>query len=179
MLAARLGRSGLALAACRRAVPAASLAVRGLKTGTGIVGLEVEPEAKSILSSLYSTTLVKLAKIPEASEYRKAVEKMTSERLAVIQGTDDLDAIEAAIGGGQVEQLIQQAKDELGLIPDLIAVRAFDPYEGSPADEIYLDLKRRGVALQRDDIPMRQSQDFPTERFVELELPQIEEEEKK
>ena len=31
--------------------------------------------------------------------------------------------------------------------------------------------RRRGIALQRDDIPMRPSVDFPTESEVELELP--------
>lgn len=30
---------------------------------------------------------------------------------------------------------------------------------------------RRGWALQRDDIPMRPSQDFPTEMEIDLELP--------
>ena len=40
-------------------------------------------------------------------------------------------------------------------------------------------LVRRGIALQRDDIPMRPSVDFPTESEVELELPAPPEEEKK
>ena len=31
--------------------------------------------------------------------------------------------------------------------------------------------RRRGIALQRADIPMRPSQDFPVESDVELELP--------
>ena len=42
-----------------------------------------------------------------------------------------------------------------------------------------LNARRRGVALQRADIPMRQSQDYPTERFVELEMPVLEEGEEK
>eukprot|EP00966_Prymnesium_polylepis_P028700 665154-Prymnesium_polylepis.1 len=130
MLSSVLRRGG-ALACQRSALPALT-AVRGIKVNTGIVGLAVEPEAKTILTSLYTTTLTELEKIPETSEYRKSVAKLTSGRLAVVEATDDLDAIEAAIGGGMVEQLIQQAKDELGLIPDLIAARAFDPYEGSP-----------------------------------------------
>ena len=62
--------------------------------------------------------------------------------MAVLKSTDDIPTIESKIGGGQVEQLIEQAKDELSLIPKLIAARAFDPYNGSPAEEILTDLKR-------------------------------------
>ena len=202
------------------------LAVRGKKT-TGIVGLAVETNAKPILLDLYAQTLVALEGVPATSEYRKTVEGLTKERMAAVQKTDNLVAIEEAIGGGQVEQLIEQAKDELSLIPTLISARAFDAYDGSPPEEILTDLKRyacaarhctaphrmepppsplpsplssaalcprsgvpvslarsltpslppplfhrrRGVALQRDDIPMRPSVDFPTESEVELELP--------
>jgi NADH dehydrogenase (ubiquinone) 1 alpha subcomplex subunit 5 len=141
------------------------------KTSTGIVGLAVEPEAKAVLTRLYAQTLTALQAVPEDAEYRKMVEGLTKSRLAVVQGSDDLLAIEKTIGGGQAEQLIQQAKDELSLIPRLIAASAFDPYDGSPAEEIYTDLKRRGVVLQRDDIPMRPSQDYPIESEVDLELP--------
>ena len=42
----------------------------------------------------------------------------------------------------QVEQLILQARDELALIPMLLAANAFDPYDGSPPEEILVDLKR-------------------------------------
>lgn len=202
-----------------RAAPQLALALvtptRGKRT-TGIVGLEVEPDAKPILLDLYAQTLSALEAVPPTAEYRKLVEGMTKERLAVIEKTDDLDVIEDTIGCGQVEQLIQQAKDELSLIPMLVDVDAFAAYDGPPAEDILTDLKRcaaplqlasfystclhwtrpplhlnhshaslraplrsracsskrrRGVALQRDDIPMRPSLDFPTETEIELELP--------
>lgn len=180
LLAARESSSMLRVAASRLTQRAAAspggvlprLAIIARhKTSTGIVGLEVEPEAKTVLLSLYAKTLDALAEVPAGAEYRKTVEGMTKERLAVVEGTDDLLAIEKAVGCGQVEQLIQQAQDELSLIPKLVAARAFDPYAGTPAEEIYADLKRRGVALQRDDIPMRPSQDYPIESEVDLELP--------
>lgn len=157
--------------------PVAMAGLRGIKTTTGIVGLPVEPNAKAFLISLYSQTLDALEPVPPSSEYRKSVEALVKERLAVVESEDELAAIEAKIGGGQVEQLIEQAKDELKLIPTLIAARAFDPYDGTAPEEILIDLKRRGIALQRDDIPMRPSVDFPTETEVELELPAIEEKE--
>jgi len=112
-----------------------------------------------------------LEDVPATAEYRKTVEGMIKERRAVIEKTNDLEEIEATIGCGQVEQLIQQAKDELSLIPMLIETDAFSAYDGSPAEDVLTDLKRRGIALQRDDIPMRPSLDFPTETEIELELP--------
>jgi NADH dehydrogenase (ubiquinone) 1 alpha subcomplex subunit 5 len=144
------------------------------KITTGYVGLEVEPDAKPILLDLYAKTLEALEAVPPSAEYRKMVEGMTKERLAVVEKTDDLRAIEATIGSGQVEQLIEQAKDELSLIPMLVEADAFSPYDGPlSSEEILSDLKRRGWALQRDDIPMRPSQDFPIEKEIELELPAV------
>lgn len=121
--------------------PLASLATRGKHT-TGITGLAVEPNAKPILLDIYAKTLSALEGVPSTAEYRKTVEALTKERMAVVQGTDDLTVIESTIAAGQVEQLIQQAQDELGLIPRLVSARAFDAYDGSPAEEIYADLKR-------------------------------------
>jgi hypothetical protein len=40
-------------------------------------------------------------------------------------------------------------------------------------------MPRRGVALQRYDIPMRPSQDYPVETAIELELPAVPEPPKK
>jgi NADH dehydrogenase (ubiquinone) 1 alpha subcomplex subunit 5 len=116
-------------------------ALRGKQT-TGIVGLEVDADGKNTLLSLYAKTLTALEGVPAASEYRKTVEGLTKERLAAVNSTSDLLAIEAKVGAGQIEQLIQQAQDELKLIPTLIASRAFDSYDGSPAEEILTDLKR-------------------------------------
>ena len=53
-------------------------------------------------------------------DYKTTVEGLTKSRLAVIESTDDLTAIEAKIGCGQVEQLIEQAEDEIRLIPILL-----------------------------------------------------------
>jgi len=129
------------------------------------------PDAKPVLLDLYAKTLSALEAVPPSAEYRKTVEYFTKSRIAVVESTDDITVIEAGIGGGQVEQLIVQAQEELSLIPKLVAADAFSPYDGSPAEEILTDLKRRGVALQRDDIPMRPSQDYPVDTAIELELP--------
>ena len=141
--------------------------------------MAVQPDAKPILLNLYKETLAALEPIPATAPYRKYVEGMTKERLAVVESTDDLGLIEEKIGCGQVEQLIRQVEDELALIPTLLEAGAFEASTSSAlAEEILTDLKRRGIALQRDDIPMRPSVDYPTEAEVELELPAPPEEKK-
>mmetsp|Transcript_32431 Transcript_32431/g.85120 ORF Transcript_32431/g.85120 Transcript_32431/m.85120 type:complete len:183 (-) Transcript_32431:418-966(-) len=177
-VALNFSRRALGRASALSSRPVLVACARSAKTSTGIVGLDVEPDAKPILLGLYAQTLTALEGVPASAEYRKVIEGYTKQRVAVLESTDDLAAIEAKIGGGQVEQLIQQAQDELSLIPTLIAARAFDTYDGAPAEEILSDLKRRGVALQRDDIPMRPSLDYPVESAVELELPAPPEEKK-
>ena len=159
----------LPLRASRSLAPALSRHLS--KASTGYVGLPVEPDAKPILMSLYAQTLTALEAVPPSAEYRKNMEGLIKGRLTVIEKTDDLIAIEAEIGCGQMEQMIESAKDELALIPMLLDADAFSPYDGPPAEEVLMDLKRRGIALQRDDIPMRASLDYPTETEVELELP--------
>ena len=96
-----------------------------------------------MLEGIYSKTLATLEEtVPAGAEYRNVVEALTKKRLAVVQGSSDLAAIEAQIGAGQVEQLIQQAQDELDLIPKMAAARVWEPYQGSPVEELYTDLKR-------------------------------------
>ena len=178
LLCAGGGRAMLRVAAARAAAPALRVATRA-KSTTGIVGLQVQPDARAILTGLYTKTLSALEALPADSAYRRQVQEMTAERLSIVKGNEDLMKIEEAIGAGQVEQVIQQAEDELGLIPALAADDVFAPYNGPQASELYVDLKRRGVLLQRYDIPMRQSQDYPTADAVELLAPATDKEEGK
>ena len=150
--AARVRSRSMLRRATTRLAPA--LWARSIKSSTGVVGLEVEPNAKPILVGLYTETLAAIQPIPVASEYRKYVEGLTKERLAVVESTDDLDEIEATVGCGQVEQLIQQAKDELNLIPNLIAANAFAPYDGSPPEDILMDLKRCAAREKKSPSPI-------------------------
>ncbi|MCO5585607.1 hypothetical protein L7F22_039542 [Adiantum nelumboides] len=87
-----------------------------VKETTGLVGLAVVPNAREVLIKLYSETLESIEEIPSYAEYRKAVEKFTKFRLQVCQEEEDWEKIEERIKGGQVEELIGIAKDELMLI---------------------------------------------------------------
>ncbi|CAL0303351.1 unnamed protein product [Lupinus luteus] len=87
-----------------------------VKQTTGIVGLDVVPNAREVLIGLYSKTLNEIKAVPEDEGYRKAVESFTSHRLKVCQEEEDWEDIEKKLGCGQVEELIEEAQDELKLI---------------------------------------------------------------
>ena len=91
-----------------------------VKETTGIVGLEVVPNAREVLIDLYSKTLKEIKAVPEDEGYRKAVESFTSHRLKVCQEEKDWELIEKKLGCGQVEELIEEAQDELTLIGKMI-----------------------------------------------------------
>lgn len=87
-----------------------------VKETTGIVGLDVVPNARAVLISLYTKTLNEIKTVPEDEGYRKAVESFTNHRLKVCQEEEDWEQIEKRLGCGQVEELIEEAQDELKLI---------------------------------------------------------------
>lgn len=89
------------------------------KESTGIVGVDVVPNAREVLIGLYNETLKAVKVIPEDAVYRQSVEKFTNHRLKVCVEENEWDQIEKKIGNGQVEELILQAKDELELIPKI------------------------------------------------------------
>jgi NADH dehydrogenase (ubiquinone) 1 alpha subcomplex subunit 5 len=99
---------------------AALRSARAVKQTTGIVGLDVEPEARKVLIGLYTRALDEIKAVPEDEGYRKAVESFTRHRLQICQEEDDWKRIEDRIGCGQVEELIEEAQDELKLIGKMI-----------------------------------------------------------
>nr|CAD1828583.1 unnamed protein product [Ananas comosus var. bracteatus] len=101
-----------------------------VKQTTGIVGLEVVPNAREVLISLYTKTLKEIQAVPEDEGYRKAVESFTRHRLRICQEEEDWEQIEKRVGCGQVEELIEEAEDELKLIAKMIE---WDPW-GVPED---------------------------------------------
>jgi NADH dehydrogenase (ubiquinone) 1 alpha subcomplex subunit 5 len=96
-----------------------------IKQTTGIVGLDVVPNAREVLIGLYSKTLNEIQKVPKDEGYRKAVESFTSHRLKVCQEEEDWEKIENRLGCGQVEELIEEAQDELKLIGYMIGIFFF------------------------------------------------------
>ncbi|KAH8482943.1 hypothetical protein H0E87_027621 [Populus deltoides] len=101
-----------------------------VKQTTGIVGLDVVPNARAVLINLYTKTLKEIKAVPEDEGYRKAVETFTKHRLTVCEEEEEWEKIEERIGCGQVEELIEEAQDELKLIGKMIE---WDPW-GVPDD---------------------------------------------
>ncbi|KAJ2316617.1 hypothetical protein GGI00_006968, partial [Coemansia sp. RSA 2681] len=97
---------------------------------TGIVGIPVNPTARPELISAYKRTLDELkAKIPATAAYRQSVEAITTHRLKIAEANDDTAKIEELIGGGQIEELIFQAEDEIKLVSKMAEWRAWEPLE--------------------------------------------------
>lgn len=111
-----VGRSKMFLRAVARPLMAK------MKETTGIVGLDVVPNAREVLIGLYNKTLTEIQKVPEDEGYRKAVESFTRHRLKACQEEEDWEAIENRLGCGQVEELIEEAQDELKLISHMIGI---------------------------------------------------------
>ncbi|TMW69345.1 hypothetical protein Poli38472_001501 [Pythium oligandrum] len=101
------------------------MAVR--KTSTGIVGLPVNPNARNDLIAIYQKTLKEVQVLPDGIAYRSAVEKITNYRLKVVLDNEDEDVIEKEINCGQLEELIEQAEDELSVIPVYLENKLWEP----------------------------------------------------
>ncbi|PIA14710.1 NADH dehydrogenase 1 alpha subcomplex 5 [Coemansia reversa NRRL 1564] len=100
------------------------------KVTTGIVGLPVNPTARTQLIGLYKKTLDELkAKIPEKAVYRQSVEAITTHRLKVAEENEDASVIENLVNAGQIEELVCQAEEEINLISKMAEWKAWEPLE--------------------------------------------------
>lgn len=90
------------------------------KISTGISGLKVDPSARSNLFNLYSELKGKLCQLPEDYAYRKGMLAVLDNRSKMIkdEAFTDLD-LESEIGEGQLEELVEQAKEEIKLFEKL------------------------------------------------------------
>ncbi|XP_072969250.1 probable NADH dehydrogenase [ubiquinone] 1 alpha subcomplex subunit 5, mitochondrial [Typha angustifolia] len=134
-----------------------------VKETTGIVGLDVVPNAREVLISLYSRTLKEIQTIPKDEGYRKAVESFTRHRLQVCQEEEDWEKIEKRIGCGQVEELIEEAEDELKLISKMIE---WDPW-GVP-DDYECEVIEDDAPIPKH-VPQHKPVELPEEFYKTLE----------
>ena len=56
-----------------------------VKATTGLVGLDVVPDARAVLLKLYAKTLADVTVLPAGTAYRAAVENLTKSRLAAVE----------------------------------------------------------------------------------------------
>ncbi|KAK6925881.1 NADH dehydrogenase [ubiquinone] 1 alpha subcomplex subunit 5 [Dillenia turbinata] len=139
-----------------------------VKETTGIVGLEVVPNAREVLISLYNKTLKEIKAVPEDEGYRKAVESFTRHRLQVCQEEEDWGQIEKRIGCGQVEELIEEAQDELKLISKMIE---WEPW-GIP-DDYECEVVENDAPVPKH-VPLHRPGPLPAEFYKTLEAVSLE-----
>lgn len=104
-----------------------SVGRRSSKTTTGLFGLAVHPDPLPALSKTYQSNLDLIKNIPKTAVYRQSVEAVLTSRLKIVQGAlstgqdvDQVAQVETEIDGGQIEELIQAAEDELKLTTEMI-----------------------------------------------------------
>jgi len=105
----------------------------------------VNSQAIPHLRKLYADTLVAATtKLPAHSVYRQGVEATIQHRLKILETVkdDEVSKVEQEIGAGQVEELVESAKDELQLVDMMAELKAYVSASGrrifSPASLILL-----------------------------------------
>ncbi|CAK0782404.1 hypothetical protein CVIRNUC_005671 [Coccomyxa viridis] len=100
--------------------------LRGVKADTGIVGLQALPNAREVLREKLTDVLQAVSEqVPEQAEYRKAVEATMNYRLKAVDSEASDEEVEEQFTM-QLEQLIKQCEDELGLIPKMAEWKPWD-----------------------------------------------------
>ncbi|KAI8379514.1 ETC complex I subunit conserved region-domain-containing protein [Radiomyces spectabilis] len=106
------------------------------KASTGLTGIPVHPNPRPHLIQTYNNTLKALSRLPSHAVYRQATESMTQQRLSIVESTENIDEIEQKIDGGQIEEVILQAEDELKLVGKMEEWKPWEPLETpAPKDQ--------------------------------------------
>jgi hypothetical protein len=79
-------------------------------------GKESGTNYREVLTGLYNEILEVSKGMPEHAFYRQHLEQDAKAHLAVLETATDVLDLEAKIGLGQAEELIEMAKDELKLV---------------------------------------------------------------
>ncbi|GAA6059363.1 hypothetical protein JCM10212_003261 [Sporobolomyces blumeae] len=128
------------------------------KVTTGIAGYSVHPEPLSALESTYTSTLTLLQQIPASAVYRQSAESITKERLAAVtslggHGSEgEIEAVEAKIGAGLIEEVVEQAQAELALAGKMIEYKAWEELETQPAPGQWEQFKQTPSTTTADDL---------------------------
>ena len=105
------------------------------KASTGIAGLPVSMHPRQEAIEVYSEILNKIKEIPEDANYRKSVENIAKERIKILEEFTDLKRIELEFGMVQIEEIIEEGRDELILIPKMIEWKPWE-FDGDVEIEI-------------------------------------------
>ncbi|KAF4025409.1 hypothetical protein G4228_017470 [Cervus hanglu yarkandensis] len=103
-----------------------------LKKTTGLVGLAVCETPHERLKILYTRILDVLGHIPKNAAYRKYTEQITNEKLSMVKAEPDVKKLEERLQGGQIEEVILQAENELSLARKMIQWKPWEPLVEEP-----------------------------------------------
>ncbi|XP_062990953.1 NADH dehydrogenase [ubiquinone] 1 alpha subcomplex subunit 5 [Elgaria multicarinata webbii] len=107
-----------------------------LKKTTGLVGLAVCETPHDRLRILYTKILTALETMPRDAAYRKYTERIISDRFDMVKTEPSVEKLENKINGGQIEEVILQAENELSLARKMVQWRPWEPLvEEPPADQ--------------------------------------------
>ncbi len=98
---------------------------RSIKTKTGLVGLDVVPNARAVAIVELQSLLTDVAKIPADVEYRKQVETCAKFRLDLLASTKSDQEIEDEMNL-QLEEIIEEIRAERTLVPRMLQWRAWE-----------------------------------------------------
>lgn len=101
-----------------------------------LTGLKIVPNPHAILETVYHKMLKGLNKLPEDYVYRQCTEKIVLERLDIIKKCPDREEATAKLGVKYMEELISQARTELGLIKRMAKWKPWENLvEEAPEDQ--------------------------------------------
>uniref|UniRef100_A0A8B9YPF5 NADH dehydrogenase [ubiquinone] 1 alpha subcomplex subunit 5 n=1 Tax=Bos mutus grunniens TaxID=30521 RepID=A0A8B9YPF5_BOSMU len=86
---------------------------------------------KKRLKILYTKILDVLGHIPKNAAYRKYTEQITNEKLSMVKAEPDVK-LEERLQGGQIEEVILQAENELSLARKMIQWKPWEPLVEEP-----------------------------------------------
>ena len=103
------------------------------KRSTNIAGLEIHPDPLPELESTYTQTLRVLKTMPESAVFRQSSEAVTQQRLDIVKAAMSetsrknayaseaaIDQVVAQLDSGLIEEIVDQAQDELHLAAKMI-----------------------------------------------------------
>jgi len=126
------------------------------KTSTGIVGLPADPDAVSKIVTSYQALLDRMAisDLPENAQYRVDVENISNYRIRIAtEHADDPEMVEELCQCGQVEELVEQAELEMGVLEMYLEERLWEAidYEVDIDVEDNPDPSKDGEGLDDDN----------------------------
>lgn len=118
----------------------ASASLSTLMREPTVVGLPKDDDPRSTLKGLYKDMLAAISELPETAAYRRNVQTIAEYRLGVVESEEEIKVIEDRLGVGYIEEVIEQAQDELELIPHMKKWAPWESKDGSTPTKVNIEV---------------------------------------